>query len=302
MAGQVEETLERLRAARGAGRHQVLCQVENQPETQDALSCVRRYGPGRLRGAALDALMYLGGEAALDEADSAAVRRLIRIRQRTDPVGPVMSCSTTWWCIRSDDQSAVIATLGLTDPRSVTYSLACTVVDIIEHDDPDWGLVYVGPAINGWVPLVGPWCDAFGERPDAVRATVERLSAEYGETHAFYFGAQGDGSAWLVARTGVTVRRYSSLDPQEATGDPLPIEQEWMAEQGIPGRPEDHLSGADPFADAMWDFCEANDVAASISIDVGWHHPRNASVSGHPVLASLPGAGPRTMPPGAHEI
>jgi hypothetical protein len=69
--------------------------------------------------AALDALMYLGGEAALDAVDIAAAERLIRIRDR-----------------------------------------------------------------------------AF-----EVRTIIERLSVEYREAHAFYFGAQGDGFAWLVART-----------------------------------------------------------------------------------------------------
>ncbi len=55
---------------------------------------------------------------------------------------------------------------------------------------------------------------------------VTRVSVAYGEAHAFYFGAQGDGSAWLVARGGATVRRYNSQDPQQSTGEPLPIEQE----------------------------------------------------------------------------
>ncbi|GAA1642787.1 hypothetical protein GCM10009828_084390 [Actinoplanes couchii] len=73
------------------------------------------------------------------------------------------------------------------------------------------------------------WCDAFGDRADEARATVERLSADGGEVRAFSFSAYNNGTAWLVARNGVTVRRYSIFDPQDTAGDPLPIEQDWMA-------------------------------------------------------------------------
>jgi hypothetical protein len=83
-----------------------------------------------------------------------------------------------------------------------------------------------------------------------------------------------------------------------------------MAAHGVPGRPEDHrryndrgiLVYDDEFADAMWDFYEANDVAAVISVDVGWRHPHSAVIHGSPVLAAVPGAGPVTLPPGTYEI
>jgi hypothetical protein len=302
MAGDLLAVLDRMRA-RPYERHDILCRVEDRPETREQLRAVRRQGPGRLRTAALDVLMYLGGQAAVDPADAAAVERLIRVRRRTDPVSPVMSCWTYWWCVRSDDQAAVLASLGLTDPRPVTYKLACSVIDIVEHDERDHGLVYVGAAVDGWTPVAGPMCDAFGEGRDEVRATVERLSAEYGEAHAFYFGAQGDGSAWLVARDGATVRRYSSLDPADAAGDPLPVERESLLAHGVPGRPEDHLAADDEFSDAMaFEFCEANDVAAAISLDIGWHHPRVTPAGPGPVLARMPGGDAVALPPGAYEI
>jgi hypothetical protein len=253
--------------------------------------------------------MYLEGESGLDPTEVAAVERLIRIRQRTDLLTPVMSIETTWWCVRNFDQATVLASLGLTSPRPVTYKLANSVMEIIDADDES-GLVYVGPEINGWTPVVGPWCDAFGVRADEVRTTVERLSADCGEVHAFSFSAYNNGTAWLVARNGVTVRRYSTFDPQDATGDPLPIEQDWMAAHGVPGRPEDHRRYNDrgilvydgEFADAMWDFYEANDVAAVISVDVGWRHPHDAVIHGSPVLAAVPGAGPVRFPCGMYEI
>jgi hypothetical protein len=300
----VNEVLETMRAARSSGcqRYEPLWHIEDRTEVVTALQAVRRQGPGRLRAVALDALVYLAGPQAIDARDSVAIARLIRIRQRSDPVGPVMSCWTYWWCVHSENQAAVVSSLGLTDLQPVTYNLASSIIDILEHDEHDSGIVYVGPAINGWTPVVGPCCDAFGDQGAEVQATLERLSAQYREAHAFYFGAQGDGSAWLVARNGDTVRRYSSIEPARSTGEPLPIEQDWMRARGVPGRPEDHLTDTDEFSDAMWEFPEANDIASAISLDVGWHHPTDAVLHGAPLLARMPGAENEPLPPGAYEI
>lgn len=124
----VHQLLEELRAARSNGRprHEPLWRIEDSSEVVAALRSVREHGPGRLRAVALDALAFLAGPAALDPADVAAIERLIRIRRRTDPLVAVMSCWTYWWCIRTDDQAAVVASLGLTDARPVTFNLACS--------------------------------------------------------------------------------------------------------------------------------------------------------------------------------
>jgi hypothetical protein len=310
MALEVHEMLARLSVEHDFHRRSdIRRNIEKAPGAAAALRAVRRHGPGRLRAAALDALLYLEGESGLDPVDVAAAERLIRIRRRTDLLGPVMSIETTWWCVRDFDQATVLASLGLTSPRPVTYKLANSLMENIDADD-EAGVVYVGPQINGWTPVVGPWCDAFGDRADEVRTTVERLSAECGEVHAFSFSAYNNGTAWLVARNGVTARRFSTFDPQDVTGDPLPIEQDWMAAHDVPGRPEDHcryndhgvLVYDDEYADAMWDFHEANDVAAVVSLDVGWRHPHGAVIQGGPVLAAVPGAGPVTLPPGMYEL
>ncbi len=293
--------LEDLATAGPHGRRQALWQVKDDPDTIGMLRTVRRAGPGRLRRAALDALAYAGGEAVLEPADVDIVERLVRIRRRRDPICSVTSCWTYWWAVRSPDQDSVVAALGLTHLRPTTYALAATVVDILGHDRTETGLVYVGPAINGWVPVVGPWCNAFGDRnasgdPAAeVRATIARLSAQFGEAHAFYFGEQGDGSAWHIARDGVTVRSFDSEAPETLTGDPLPIERAWLAEHGLTGKPEDH-------PDDLWDVTDANVVAAAVSLNVGWHHPVTGTVSGLPILACAPGTGPVLLPAGVYEI
>jgi hypothetical protein len=288
--------LGRLAAADAGERCQLLGAIEDSPDVRRTLRDIRRRGPGHLRRGALDALAYLGGEAALDLADVRVVERLVRIRRRTDPIGPIMSCWTYWWTVRSADQEAVATALGLTDVRPVTYGLAASVVDILEHDSAtERGLVYVGPSVNGWVPVVGPWCDAFGDRADDARAVVADLSRRFGEAHAFYFGAQGDGSGWHVVQDGTTIRTFYSEDLGMSSGEPLPIERAWLADRGLSGKPEEH-------PDEVWDVTEAGEVAATISLDVGWHHPVSADVRGLPILAAVPGAGRTALPAGMYEI
>jgi hypothetical protein len=85
-------------------------------------------------------------------------------------------------------------------------------------------------------------------------------------------------------------------------GEPLPAERDWMTEHGIPGRPEDHLTEEDEHSDAMWDLLEANEIAAAISLDIGWRHPSDGRRQGTPTIAFLPGTGPAHLPPGAYEI
>jgi hypothetical protein len=98
------------------------------------------------------------------------------------------------------------------------------------------------------------------------------------------------------------LRRYSSIDPGQSAGEPLPIEQVWLDANGVPGHPEEHLIAQDEFSDAMWEFPEANEVAAAISLDVGWHRPTDAEPQGTPTMALLPGSTATLLPPGAYEI
>lgn len=304
MAPDVDHLLEDLQAARAGGRprHEPLWRVERSSEPIDALRGVRRTGPGQFRRVALDALLYLAGPEALDSVDVAAVQRLIQNRQRTDQPAPVVSCWTYWWCIRSSEQNDVMTELGLTERRPVTYPLANSIMDILEHHHRESRLVYIGPSVNGWTPVAGPRCNVFGEDQSDARATVQRLSARFGETHAFYFGAQGDGSAWLIARDGTVIRCFSTVNPDQTTGEPLPVERDWMTQHGIPGRPEDHLAEHGEHTDAMWQFPEANEIAAAISLDIGWHHPSDGHRQGTPTIALMPGTGPAHLPPGAYEI
>ncbi len=308
MTIDVRALLEQLRAASQYERTDVLWMFgRNDPATREALLAVRRHGPGRLRAGALQALACVAGEPGLDPADVALVERLVRVRLHQDDPSLLSGCWLRWWSVRSNDQAAVMASIGLHDPRPVTFELANTVLETIEHCREGQPLVYVSPASDGWTTITGPWCDVFNELPDhpgrpaEARATVERLSAEFGEAHAFYNGERDGGSTWLVARDGATVRTFDLNDAEGCTGEPLAFEQEWMDANGLPGRPEDHFDDIylpDPF----YDFFPAPIIAAEISDTPCWSVPADHRL-GLPVIATLPGfSGAAPFPPTTYTI
>ncbi len=178
------------------------------------LRAVRRHGPPRSRRSALLALLHLGGEQALDAADLAALRRLIAVKQPHDAPRRVGTCFTAWLTVRGGDQEGILRVLGLTRSAPATYGLGQTLVGHPGHGGPDGSRpgrhVFVSPQLNGWTVVFGSSCHP--GRPH-VASWIERLSARYGDAQAYFFGSQGDGSAWLVGVRGSIVRRFSSTEP-----------------------------------------------------------------------------------------
>ncbi|MGA3490412.1 hypothetical protein ACK8GG_20660 [Micromonosporaceae bacterium DT55] len=304
--GSLEANLEYLRSSRadfGWDRRRVLWRLtDHGMELVPRLRQIRREGPGRLRAAALEVLVAIGGEAVLDEADMAAAERLIRVKAPSEtPIG-IDACVTFWICVRGGDQQGVMSSLGLTALRPATFALGESVVVGDAHGDES-GLVFVTPELNGWTAVVGLWCDPFvDERREEIRALVEELSERYDEAHAYYFSSQGDGSAWLIARNGRTVRRYIEWSAAMALGEPLPIERQYLDQLGIRGNPEDHHESDD---DLLGDFhleCDATTVAAAMSIDVVSSMSTEWVVRGTGQLALVPGASTTGIPPGPHRI
>jgi hypothetical protein len=133
--------------------------------------------------------------------------------------------------------------LGLSSPRPITFAEAQEVIDADGHggpDDPDHlSRVFVTPEVDGWTLVMGAWCDPCGgERREDVLRLCRALSARYGGAQAYYFGAQGDGSAWLIAENGCVIRRYAATgesdDESLTLGNPLPYEQVRLLELGLP--------------------------------------------------------------------
>lgn len=202
---------------------------------------VRERGAGRQRARALTVLAELGGEAALSRADTAAIERLIRIKLPEDRPEPLWACWNHWMAVPGGDQAGIMRTLGLSNPRPVTFALGNDIVDGDGCDTDEhtgYERVFVTPELAGWTLVLGAWCDPHGQerREDVLRLCTE-LSGRYGRAQAYYYGGQGDSSAWLVAEHGTVIRRYG--EPGEAEdelltiGEPLPYERTRRTELGL---------------------------------------------------------------------
>ncbi|MBO1331714.1 HEAT repeat domain-containing protein [Streptomyces sp. VRA16 Mangrove soil] len=222
-------------------------------DVEEPLRRIRREGPGRLRATALSLLAEAGGEEALSAADRAAVERLIRIKLPDDRARPLDTCFTYWIAVPGGDGRGIADLLGLYDARPATFALGHSVAVDDSHDGGEFGRVYVTPEVDGWTLVVGPWCDPCDdERAADVLDLVTRLSRRYGRAQAYYFGDQGDGSAWLVAEHGTVVRRClatgASGDDRFTLGERLPEELAACAGEGLsPDDPEDWAEYA-PYA------------------------------------------------------
>lgn len=157
---------------------------------------------------------------------------------------PVWTCWNHWIAVPTGDQAGVMEVLGLTPQRPVTFAEANEIIDADAHGEPDDDVhltrVFVTPELDGWTLVIGSWCDPCdGERSGEVLRLCTMLSDRYGRAQAYYYGAQGDGSAWLVAENGAVVRRYSATgEPEDASltlGEPLRQENARRAELRLPG-------------------------------------------------------------------
>lgn len=207
------------------------------------LQQIRRAGPGRQRARALTVLAALGGETVLLAQDVAAFERLIRVKLPDDRPTASGACWNHWIAVPSGDQAGIISILGLTDPRPVTFALGNDIVDSDGHDAESgshgrFTRVFVTPELDGWTFVLGAWCDPCNaERSEDVLKLCTLLSSRYGRAETYYYGAQGDGSAWLVTEHGKVLRRYSEAGEGEdhllTLGDPLPFEQTRREELGL---------------------------------------------------------------------
>ncbi|MER7578845.1 hypothetical protein [Kitasatospora sp. NPDC097691] len=156
-------------------------------------------------------------------------------------------------------------------------------------------------------------CDpSDAERAADVLVACERLSARYGRAQAYWWSAQNDGSAVLVAERGAAVRRFAYI-PGEDTGHlelgaPLGYERRRRAELGLPplaeGPPEAETeveTAVDVDVDEdedewMWELLElAPRLAGELSLDPRSLGP-GTPVRGAGVLALTP-YGRRMRPP-----
>ncbi|WP_156110849.1 HEAT repeat domain-containing protein [Streptomyces adustus] len=294
------------------GRQVVNALVLQRERIIPLLRRVREQGPGRQRARALTVLAELGGEPALSDADRAAIERLIRLKLPDDRPEPLWACWNHWIAVPSGDQAGILRTLGLTEPRPVTFALGNDIVDAdghgsdtSEHDGNE--RVFVTPELDGWTFVLGAWCDPCGEERGAdVLRLCTRLSARYGRAQAYYYGGQGDGSAWLVAERGTVLRRYCETGEGEdellTLGEPLSLERARRAELGL--SPEWDAARESQEDEDEWRWAAhdlAPDIARSIGfspLDIGADTPSR----GTGVVALTPYGAARGVPTGAYRI
>ncbi|MFJ1754858.1 HEAT repeat domain-containing protein [Kitasatospora sp. NPDC088134] len=282
------------------------------PDTVPLLRQVRRAGPGTLRRGALAALAELCDPRDLDPADLAALRRLISVKLPDDRPGPVTACFLSWIAVRTGDRQGVLDLLGLTAPEPATFALGTAAVDCDSHDHedappfPQYARVFVTPALDGWTLVAGSWCNPCDpERSDEVAGLCRELSARYGSAQAYWYGAQNDGAAWLVAEDGVLLRRAASFDDEAAPadpdwwiGDPLPFEQQERARVEAAAE----AAGEDPADEWEWALLDLPlRLSAALGVDPHALGP-DTPAHGHGVLALTPYGAEHGVPPGALPI
>ncbi|MGW1427879.1 hypothetical protein ACWD6K_04570 [Streptomyces sp. NPDC002431] len=195
---------------------------------------------------------------------------------RDDHPRPLSTCWLFWIAVPTGDQGGVMASLGLTRPVPVTFAEAEAVIDEDGHggaeENPDgMARVYVSPEIDGWTLVIGPWCDPCdSDRSDEVLRLCVDLSSRYGVAQAYYFGIQGDGSAWLIAEDGVVVRRYCETgevdDGLFTLGQPLVQEQAERERMGLPAACAESARNDDAEEEWKW---RAFDMAPEIASALG---------------------------------
>ena len=198
--------------------------------------------------------------------------------------------------------------MGLVHPRPVTFAEAEEIIDDDGHgdseDNPDgMARVYVSPELDGWTLAIGPWCDPCdAERSDEVLGLCTDLSLRYGQAQAYYYGSQGDGSAWLIAQDGVVLRRYCETGEAEdallTLGEPLPLERVRREQLGLPAAWDEATESDEDEDEWKWAaFHLAPEIAAALGVSP-FKLTADTRVEGVGVLALTPhAAGARAEPP-----
>ncbi|MEU0809890.1 hypothetical protein [Streptomyces sp. NPDC005970] len=250
---------------------------------------IRRQGPGRLRGKALETLVDLGGTEALDETDRSAVERLMRIKLLDElPVSLPLDAGR-WLAFPADRFDDAVAVLGLHDLRPVTTVLGVDATtradDSMDFQDAQGEQqrayrVFITPEFDSWRYVSGPhkkwrlvWGNAFLDELDGF-TLADQLSERCGEAHFYCIDPYHSAENWYVARDGRRVRSYGTYAYPEFAGEPLPFEISYIEDAKEEGGDSDWAEGV------IW----AGTAASNLSVEPG---PMSAEdTHGHGWLAT----------------
>jgi len=194
---------------------------------------------------ALTALAEVGGWDALDPADQALVRRLIRTKIPHEVPEP-FDCDE-WFAIRSDDQAAVLDAFGFCGPTPVTMRLGLNAYgnDRCGTVTGEGTLAYVTPVLDGWtLVLLEPTGDP--------QHRAAHLSRRFGAAHWYHMFEGYTG--WCIAERGEIVRYYDNGNPDRQVGPPHPAEHGYLLphEDPYPDRAFDDIFEFEQLSASVW--------------------------------------------------
>ena len=112
---------------------------------------------------------------------------------------------TAWFAIRSKDRDAVAKALELHASQEVNWQYG--VHHGYEYNEY---LIFVAPAVNGWVLAMGT--PVLFEIDDYATERITELSREFGEAQCFGSVRTSNCYTWARAKDGVLVRHFYDAD------------------------------------------------------------------------------------------
>ncbi|MFE9024446.1 hypothetical protein ACFYNL_38680 [Streptomyces sp. NPDC007808] len=271
-------------------------------EVLPRLRGIRRTGPGRLRRKALEILVDLGGQEALNDADRRAVERLVRIKILDERPVKVPFEAGRWLAFPADRFDDAVSALELYDVRPATtvmgVAAATQATDCLDVQDSRTATrrayrVFITPAfeneyaegdIKRWRML---WGNSFLDELDGFELARE-LSGRCGEAHFYVLDPYNGSESWYVARDGHTRRAYSTYAYPQFEGEPLPFEA-WYTENADEDEAEAYSEGVPDASTAAQNLSvEPGPQLAEDTYDHGWLATTDPAVPNSRFKGALP--------------
>lgn len=140
-------------------------------------------------------------------------------KKSAPPDAPFSLFDINWLAVKGGETEPMLEALGLTDPQPVTWPQGIGAVcgdcwDFDANLNAPMSRVYVTPQVAGWRLAIGGWLAMGPAQEESINAYTKiaeycrRLSAGYGEAHAFMSQGRMDCYGWILARDGRVVRTY----------------------------------------------------------------------------------------------
>jgi hypothetical protein len=145
---------------------------------------------------------------------------------------PIAFFDLSWLAVRAAPPEAILAALDLSAPAPVTWRRGLNAVcgDFWDFKAPSQAFlsrVFITPEVSGWRLAIGGWLGGADQEHPGVEVAdyCRRLSAKFGDAHAFTTQGRMDWYCWCLARGGVVYRQFFWADsPLVDAGAPTRVE------------------------------------------------------------------------------